>query len=249
MQVFIHDTVAEMAVKVAETGASVIRDAVRAKGEATIILATGASQIEMLDQLIGQADIDWSAVTIFHLDEYCGIDRDHPASFRRYMRERVAEKLPNLKRFVWIEGDAADIGAEIARLNSEIAARPVDIAFIGIGENGHLAFNEPPANFEAESPYLIVELDETSRRQQVGEGWFSSLDTVPLTAISMSLRQILKSARLMVTVPDERKAAAVRAALEGAIDRACPASILRTHPRVEVHLDKPAASQLVYFSA
>lgn len=247
MQVHIHENKDDMGKVVAEAGGQRLRKAISARGQANIILATGASQFEMLEQLIGLSGIDWSVVTIYHLDEYCDIDKDHPASFRRYMRERVADKLPDLKRFVWIEGDAADRDAEIKRLNADIEKHPIDIAFIGVGENGHLAFNDPPADFDATSPFLLVEPDEKSRQQQAGEGWFETVDDVPKFAISMSLRQILKSEYLLVTVPDARKADAIKAAVEGPICRECPASILRTHRNAALHLDKSAASKLEYF--
>ncbi|WP_417451581.1 glucosamine-6-phosphate deaminase [Kordiimonas sp.] len=248
MRVHIHDTTEAMSVAAAKHAADSIRQAIADRGHAAIVLATGASQFGMLENLTAAPDIDWSAVTAYHLDEYCGVDREHPVSFRRYMRERFTDQVPTLKRFIWINADEEDLGAEINRLNADIAANRIDVACIGIGENGHLAFNEPPADFEATSPYLLVKLDDVSRQQQVGEGWFSSLDDVPETAISMSLQQILKSKRLIVTVPDSRKAAAVGAALEGAIDRACPASVLRVHQDVSVYLDAPAASKLRYFS-
>lgn len=247
MQLYIHENKDDMGKVVAEAGGQRLRKAISARGRANIILATGASQFEMLEQLIGLSDVDWSVVTIYHLDEYCDIDKNHPASFRRYMRERVADKLPDLKRFVWIEGDAADRAAEIKRLNTDIENHPIDIAFIGIGENGHLAFNDPPADFDATSPFLLVEPDEKSRQQQAGEGWFETVDDVPKFAISMSLHQILKSEYLLVTVPDARKSDAVKATVEGPICRECPASILRTHRDTALHLDKPAASKLEYF--
>ena len=247
MQVHIHENKDDMGKVVAEAGGQRLRNAISVRGQANIILATGASQFEMLEQLIGLSGIDWSVVTIYHLDEYCDIDKDHPASFRRYMRERVADKLPDLQRFVWIEGDAADRDAEIKRLNVDIEKHPIDIAFIGIGENGHLAFNDPPADFDATSPFLLVEPDEKSRQQQAGEGWFETVDDVPKFAISMSLRQILKSEYLFVTVPDARKADAIKATVEGPICRECPASILRTHRNAALHFDKAAASKLEYF--
>ncbi|WP_226704714.1 glucosamine-6-phosphate deaminase [Microbulbifer elongatus] len=246
MRVQILDTASEMAVCAARDGAAAIRAAIRDRGEATIVLATGASQLEMLEVLTREA-IDWSRVTAFHLDEYCGIDREHPVSFRRYMRERFTDRVAGLKSFTWIDADAEDLDAELIRLGSAIERAPVDVAFIGIGENGHLAFNEPPADFHATSPYILVTLDEVSRQQQVNEGWFEHIDEVPKTAISMSLRQILKAKSIICTVPDARKAKAVQAALEGEIGRTCPASILRVHPDVALYLDKPAASDLQFF--
>ena len=247
MQVNIHDTAKEMARAVAEIGGATIGRAIEKQGSATIILATGASQFDMLDHLTSLADINWSVVTAWHLDEYCGVDKNHPVSFRRYMRERFTDKLPALKRFVWIEGDADDLGLELQRLNGDIAKSSIDIAFIGIGENGHLAFNDPPADFAAEVPFQVVALDEKSCQQQVNEGWFEHIDDVPQKAISMSLRQIMKSKMILTTVPDKRKATAVKDAVEGPICRSSPASILRVHKRAELHLDLPAASELEFF--
>lgn len=247
MRVQILDTANEMAACAARDGAAAIRAAIRDRGEATIVLATGASQLAMLDVLTRE-EVDWSRVTAFHLDEYCGIDRGHPVSFRRYMRERFTDRVPGLKSFTWIDADAEDLNAELIRLGSAIERASVDVAFIGIGENGHLAFNEPPADFDATSPYIMVTLDNVSRQQQVNEGWFGHIDQVPETAISMSLRQILKAKSIICTVPDARKAKAVRAALEGEVQYACPASILRVHSNAVVYLDKPAASDLRFYS-
>lgn len=247
MRVQVLDTAKEMAARAARDGAAAIRKAIDEKGEATIVLATGASQMEMLSALTAEV-IDWSRVTAYHLDEYCGIDRDHPVSFRRYMKERFVDQLPALKSFTWINADAEDLDAELQRLGDAIERASVDVAFIGIGENGHLAFNEPPADFGAPAPYILVTLDRVSRQQQVNEGWFESIEQVPETAISMSLRQILKAKTIVCTVPDTRKAGAVRAAIEGEIHEACPASILRVHADTNLYLDRAAASDLRFFA-
>ena len=204
-----------LGVAASAAGASVIRDAIARRGESTIIVATGASQFEMLDRLVEAEGIDWSKVTAFHLDEYVGLPESHPASFRRYLRERFVARLPALKAFVPVDGDAEDIDAEVARLNARLGSLAVDVCFAGIGENCHLAFNDPPADFATEAPYLVVELDEACRRQQLGEGWFATLADVPPRAISMSIRQMMKSRALIVSVPDPRKAEAVKAAVEG----------------------------------
>ena len=248
MQVYIHKSKDDAGRAAAQAGGDAIRQAISEQGQVNIILATGTSQFAMLEQLTDLSGIDWSVVTAYHLDEYCDIDKDHPVSFRRYMRERFSDKLPTLRRFVWIEGDAVDRDREIKRLNADIDAHPINIAFIGVGENGHLAFNDPPADFNATAPFLLVEPDEKSCLQQVREGWFKTVEDVPKYAISMSLRQILKSKQLLITVSDERKAEAVGAALEGPICRSCPASILRVHRDVALHLDRFAASNLDYFS-
>ncbi|MGI9454924.1 MAG: glucosamine-6-phosphate deaminase [Aeoliella sp.] len=220
-----------------------IQDSLNDRGEANLILATGASQFEMLSELV-LAGVDWSRVTCFHLDEYLGLPDTHPASFRKFLRERFVEKIEGPHEFNFIAGDVPDPIAECQRVGEVIRQRPIDVACIGIGENGHLAFNDPPADFETEEPYLVVELDEACRRQQLGEGWFPSLDDVPTRAISMSVRQIMKSAAIVCTVPDERKASAVQAAARGPVTPNVPASILQEHPRTTLLLDKAAASLL-----
>jgi glucosamine-6-phosphate deaminase len=243
VQVSIHNTKDELGRAAAQQGAESIRAAIAEKGSANIIVATGASQFEMLDHLV-KADVDFSKVTAFHLDEYVGISVSHPASFRRYLRERFVEQLPALRDIVYIDGDAADLDAEIARVNQRIAAVDIDVCFAGIGENGHLAFNDPPADFETEAPYHVVSLDEACRRQQMGEGWFATLEDVPLRAVSMSVRQILKSRAIVISAPDARKAKAVQATVEGGVTPIVPASILQQHPRVTLHLDQASAAQL-----
>lgn len=234
----------ELGAAAAAAGAAAIRGALAGRGQATIILATGASQIEMLENLVEAPDIAWNHVTAFHLDEYIGLPASHRASFRRYLRERVAARVPKLQAFHYVDGDAADPAAETRRLGALIAKHSVDVAFIGIGENGHLAFNDPPADFDTNKPYLIVTLDEACRRQQMGEGWFATLEDVPRRAISMSVRRILASRKLVVTVPDRRKAEAVRNAVEGPVTNLVPASILRTHADCTLFLDRAAASSL-----
>jgi glucosamine-6-phosphate deaminase len=228
----------------ASEGAKAIRDALAAKGESTIIVATGASQFEMLDALVAEPEIDWSRVTAFHLDEYVGLQETHPASFRKYLQDRFVSRVPGLGRFVPVHGDAGDLEGEIKRLNTLLGSRQVDVCFAGIGENCHLAFNDPPADFDVDAPYIVVTLDEACRRQQMGEGWFPSLEDVPERAISMSIRQILKSKRVILSVPDSRKAPAVRAAVEGKVSPDYPASVLQTHENCILYLDPPAASLL-----
>jgi glucosamine-6-phosphate deaminase len=242
MKLEIADDKQELGARAASAGAERIRAALDARGEAFIILATGASQFEMLDALTRERGIDWPRVTAFHLDEYVGLSVDHPASFRRYLKERFVDRVPMpLRAFHYIQGDQ-DPQTERERLGRSIGA--IDVAFVGIGENGHLAFNDPPADFDTEEPYLVVELDEACRRQQLGEGWFDSLDQVPRRAISMSIRQIMRSRTIICTVPDQRKARAVRDALQGPVTPEVPASILKRHPDCRVFLDRPAASLL-----
>lgn len=241
MIVKIHEAKEELGRAAAGMGASFIRDALKKKGEATIIVATGASQFEMLEALTA-ARIDWSKVTAFHLDEYIGLPETHPASFRKYLKERFVDLVP-LKQFHYIDGEK-DPEEECRRVGALIEAEEVDVAFIGIGENGHLAFNDPPADFETEKPYLVVNLDKACRQQQFGEGWFPSLEAVPEVAISMSVHQIMKSKALICTVPDQRKANAVKKVLEGEVTPEVPASVLRNHPAVWLYLDRGSASML-----
>ena len=220
-----------------------LQEAIRQRGSANLILATGASQFEILAHLV-TLEVDWRKVTAFHLDEYIGLPAEHPASFRKYLRERFEARLPGLGAFHYVNGEAHNPGAECRRLGELIRGFPVDIACIGIGENGHLAFNDPPADFETDQAYLVVDLDDACRLQQVGEGWFASLDDVPRQAISMSIRQIMKSAHIVCSVPDTRKAVAVRDAVEGPVTNRVPASILQRHPSCRLFLDEPAAALL-----
>jgi len=244
MEKYIHKTKQEMAAAAAAQAAAVIKEAIRSEAEANIILATGTSQIEMLRNLVAADEVDWPKVTMFHLDEYIALGADHPASFRKFLQERFVDKVPGLKAVHFVKGDAEDPQAECRRLGSIIAAHPIDAALVGIGENGHLAFNDPPADFQTDEPYIIVDLDKRCRRQQLGEGWFETLEQVPRRAISMSIRQIMKSACLIVTVPDKRKAEAVRNALEVQVTPTCPASILQRHDNCKIFLDAAAASLL-----
>ena len=244
MKLEIFPDKAALGAAAAAAGASAIRDSVERLGEAVVTVATGKSQFDMLERLVVAPDIDWSKVTAFHLDEYIGLPESHPGSFRRYLRERFVERLPRLKAFIAIEGDASDIAAEIARLNALIAGRGVDVCFAGIGENCHLAFNDPPADFATDAPYILVELDEACRRQQLGEAWFKTLDDVPRRAISMSIREIMRAKRLVVSVSDTRKAEAVKHAVEGPVSEHFPASILQRHADCRIFLDPPAATLL-----
>jgi glucosamine-6-phosphate deaminase len=241
MEIIISETKQELGKKAAQRGAALIRKAIHERGKANIIVATGASQFEMLGELVNE-DVDWPLVTAFHLDEYIGIPDTHPASFRKYLRERFAD-LVSLKEFHYVNG-STDPYDECIRLRKIISRHPIDVAFVGIGENGHLAFNDPPADFETEEPYLVVNLDEGCRRQQLGEGWFPTFDDVPGQAISMSIRQIMKSKAIICSVPDERKSTAVYNTLKGEISPECPASILRKHPDAVLYLDKAAASKI-----
>jgi glucosamine-6-phosphate deaminase len=211
-------------------------------GSARMIAATGASQFDFLDALTAAADIDWTRVEMFHLDEYVGLPIDHPASFRRYLQKRLIGKT-GIAKYHLLDGehDARRVADDIGRV---LASAPIDVAFVGIGENGHLAFNDPPADFETEQPYLIVILDERCKQQQVEEGWFASTADVPAQAISMSVRQILKSHEIICVVPDARKADAVKRCVEGELSPMAPASILRTHANTTLYLDRESAGLL-----
>ena len=243
VKIEVFKTKAACGAAAADRGADILKQAIAAKGRAGFIVATGASQFDFLKALTQKKGINWGLATMYHLDEYIGLTADHPASFRRYLKERLVDVVqPGTVHF--IRGEASDAAAECRRLNRIISQDKIDVAFVGIGENGHLAFNDPPANFDTEVPYIIVELDEACRQQQFGEGWFASLDEVPKTAISMSVQQIMKSEAVICTVPDERKARAVKLCFEGEISPMHPASILRNHPRAFVFLDEDAASQL-----
>lgn len=243
MNIFIADT-KQATSKVAATAASSkLIEAISTNGHARFIVATGASQFDFLSELTADTAIDWTKTTMFHLDEYIGISETHPASFRKYLQERLVDLVyPGTVHF--LNGEADDPQVECNRLNQVILQLPIDVAFVGIGENGHLAFNDPPADFETEDPYIVVELDGACRQQQVGEGWFNGLDEVPTHAISMSIRQIMKAKTIICTVPDERKAEAVQNCVFGGITQIHPASILQMHPDCTVFLDKGSASKL-----
>ena len=226
----------------AADGAEAIRRAIAQRGCASIIVGTGASQLDMFARLVAEPAIDWSRVTGFHLDEYLGMPMSHPASFRRYLKERFVDRV-RPGTFHYIDGEV-EPQAECRRVGGLIARHAIDVAFIGIGENGHLAFNDPPADFETDEAYLIVEPNEACRRQQLGEGWFPTLADIPRRAISMSIRQIMKSATIVCGVPDLRKARAVEQAIRGPVTPILPASILQRHPAATIYLDPQSASLL-----
>jgi glucosamine-6-phosphate deaminase len=231
----------------AEFVAQCVQAAVQDRGEANIIVATGASQYDFLASLIQLQTIDWQKVTAFHLDEYLGLSEDHPASFRRYLWERLFSKIP-FQTIHLLDGTAPDPQLECNRYASLLATRTIDVACIGIGENGHLAFNDPPADFETESLVHIVDLDEACRQQQVGEGHFATVNDVPPQALSLSIPAILRANAISCVAPDERKAEAIRCTLEGPISPQCPASALRNHPNAKLYLDPGSASLLKHLA-
>src|SRR5690606_19281173 len=240
MEIIISENAVSLGEKAGRKAVELIIEAIQSRGEANIILATGASQFETLKQLISEKEIDWSKVTLFHLDEYIGMPMSHLASFRKYITERFLNKVSPLKQAVSINGEG-DVEKECERLKKIIHAHPIDVALVGIGENGHLAFNDPPANFDTEEPYIVVDLDLQCRNQQLGEGWFNSLEEVPNQAVSMSIKQIMKSKHIIGSIPDERKAEAVKNTLEHPVRNMYPASILKEHPSCFLYLDEGSA--------
>jgi glucosamine-6-phosphate deaminase len=227
----------------ADQAANAIRRAISQRGKARIVAATAASQLEFLDALTKAPGIDWAKVEAFHLDEYIGLPITHPGSFRKMLMTELVNKT-GIKQYHLLDGDAPDPSAVVREVGRQLASAPIDIAFLGIGENGHIAFNDPPADFNTEDPYIIVNLDEACRQQQVGEAWFADISQVPSQALSMSAKQILKAKEILAVVPDKRKAQAVKACFEGEISPMAPASILRRHPNATVYLDANSASLL-----
>lgn len=242
MNVTVFDSKVQMGQAAANDATGIIRHAISERGKAYLIAATGVSQFEFLEALMNQ-DLDWTQTTFFHLDEYVGLPTSHPASFRRYLKERIVDRV-RPGAFHFINGEAENLAEECRRVGELISQQTIDAAFVGIGENGHLAFNDPPADFETQVPYLVVNLDEACRSQQVGEGWFRDLDEVPRQAISMSIQQILKARQIICIVPDRRKAQAVRDCLELGVSPLRPASILQQHPRATVYLDSESTALL-----
>ena len=227
----------------AEQAAAAMRSAIADHGSARIVVATGASQFLFLEALTKIRDIAWKQGEAFHLDEYVGLPVTHPGSFRRMLLERVVQRT-GISKFHLVEGDAADVALTVRELARKLTAAEIDMAFIGIGENGHIAFNDPPADFETQEPYIIVNLDEACRQQQVGEAWFADISQVPTRALSMSAQQILKARELLAVVPDVRKAQAIKLCFEGAVRPEAPASIIRRHRNATVYLDWHSASKL-----
>jgi glucosamine-6-phosphate deaminase len=238
----VHADRPALAAAAARRAGELLRAALAARPMARLVAATGASQLELLAALIEQPGIDWARVELFHLDEYVGLPIGHPASFRRYLLDRLI--LPaGIIRHHLLDGEG-DLPAVVAAAGQALTAAPIDLALVGIGENGHLAFNDPPADFQTTAPYLVVDLDQACRRQQVAEGWFASLAEVPPRAITMSVRQILQAREVLCVVPGARKAEAVAATLSGEVRPEVPASILRTHPRTTLHLDRASAARV-----
>ncbi|HMP79076.1 MAG TPA: glucosamine-6-phosphate deaminase [Pirellulaceae bacterium] len=233
----------ELGQQAAAYAKQVITDTLQRQARCRVVFATGTSQFELLDELCHGLDIEWQRVVAFHLDEYLAVEPTHPASFQRFLRDRVLARVP-IGEFHFIDGLASDARMECQRLAALVHTAPIDVALVGMGENGHLAFNDPPADFTTTEPYIAVRLDDACRRQQVGEGWFRALEDVPQNAITMSIHQIMKARNVICSVPEERKAAAVAAALRGPVSPLTPASILQVHENVVVFLDLASASLL-----
>ncbi len=219
--------------------AMLINKAIDAKGSARIVLSTGASQFDTIAALVNEK-VDWSRVEMFHLDEYIDLPETHPASFRKYLKEKFVSKVSELKAVNFVEGTRENI----KYLSEEINKKPVDVGLIGIGENAHIAFNDPPADFDTEEPYIVVDLNDTCKKQQVGEGWFATVNDVPKQAVSMSVRQILKCENIISCVPYAVKASAVYNTLKGEVSNNVPATILKTHPSFTLYIDRESASML-----
>lgn len=226
----------------AAQAAAAIRRAIARRGQARVVAASAASQFEFLETLTAAPDIDWKQVELFHLDEYIGLPITHPASFCKFLQDRLIAKT-GITRLHLLnpEEDPAEV---LERTSKSISASPIDVSFVGIGENGHLAFNDPPADFETEESYIVVTLDQACRQQQVAEGWFPDLSAVPKQAVSMSVRQVLKAREILAVVPGPRKAQAIKACFDGPISPMAPSSILRTHPQATIYLDKQSAALL-----
>jgi glucosamine-6-phosphate deaminase len=244
VEIHVFQDTTSLAAHAAASGATAIRSAIAANGHATIVLASAASQLQVLSKLIEEPGVAWQRVRLFHLDEYVGLPMEHPASFRRFLWDRFIRHLPLPPRECCFLNGEGDVAAECQRAGDLIRREVVDIAFIGIGENCHLAFNDPPADFETKAPYIVVDLDNKCRQQQVGEGWFPTLDDVPNQAISMSMHQIMLSRQIICTAPDARKASAVSCAVDGEVTPLAPASRLQDHPNVALYVDRPAASEI-----
>jgi len=242
MRIRVLDGRAELGKAAAAQAARAIERAIGENGKARIVGASAASQFEFLEELTATPGIDWKKVELFHLDEYIGLPKTHPASFRKFLEDRLISKT-GIVMYHFLDGekDAAEV---IRQRNAAIRESPIDVAFVGIGENGHLAFNDPPADFEIEDPFLVVNLDEACRQQQVGEGWFPNIDAVPKQAISMSVKQVLRSKEILAVVPGPKKAQAIHACFDGPISPMAPSSILRTHANATIYLDCDSAALL-----
>ncbi len=241
MKLYMNETSEKLGKAAAEFSAAVINRVIAEKGKARIVLSTGASQFDTLKALV-EADVDWSRVEMFHLDEYINLPETHPASFRKYLRERFTG-LVNLKSVNFVNGEG-DIRKNITELTRELRKEPIDLGLIGIGENGHIAFNDPPADFDTRDAYIVVNLDEDCKKQQVGEGWFPTVVDVPKQAISMSVYQIMQCNVIVSCVPHKVKAKAVKLTMDNDLTNMIPATMLKTHKDFHLFLDNNSSSLL-----
>ena len=244
LPVEVHSDNVSLGCAAAERTRCLLQDAIHAEGNATMIIATGNSQLSFYSALRTLPGIDWGKVTLFHMDEYVGIPPDHPASFRRYLHREIVDMI-HPAAFYEIAGDAAEIPEECSRYAELLHSHPAAICCLGIGENGHLAFNDPPkARFDDPDWVKVVDLEMETRQQQVGEGHFPDLRAVPRQAITLTIPALLSAKNVLAIVPEKRKAAAVQSALIGPISSLCPASILRSTPHAILFLDSDSASGL-----
>jgi len=244
MNITVSSNSKELGKLAGQKAAELIREAINAKGEAAIILATGSSQFETINQLISEKGINWGAVTMFHLDEYISLPKEHPANFGKYLKERFLNHIPPLKKVFLIDGNS-DANKEVTYLNDVIRNFDIDVALVGVGENGHLAFNDPPANYDITDPFIIVELDDISRQQQVNEGWFEGIEVVPKQSITMTIHQICNSSHIICSVPEKRKSDAVANCFGNGISNLYPASILQNHKSCFLFLERVSAEKLL----
>jgi glucosamine-6-phosphate deaminase len=242
MNINISATPSELGKRAATLVAQKLNEAIRDRGEARLLVSTGSSQFETLAAL-AESNVDWTVVSVFHLDEYIGLDITHPASFRKYLYERFINRIP-VKAFYPVDG-TGEVAENISQLSKEILKQPVDVGLIGIGENAHIAFNDPPADFATVSPYIVVYLDDRCKMQQVNEGWFPTLKHVPATAISMSVHQIMQCRIIVSSVPHTVKADAVAMTLSNDLTNLVPATMLKQHPDWHLFLDTNSASKVV----
>jgi len=243
LSVHIFDTPAALGARAAEDLAAIIKESIARRDLASIVVATGNSQLEFMTALRRRDDVEWRKVRVFHMDEYLGMSEQHPASFRRYIREKLTDVV-RPREFFGILGDAPEVAGELRRYTELLKEYPPDACVMGIGENGHLAFNDPPADFTTTETIHVVTLNEACRRQQVGEGHFGTMDEVPEGALSLTVPALLSAGQVLVVVPEKRKAAAVKAALEGPVTPDCPASLLQRQPHARLYLDRESSSLL-----
>ena len=243
MKIIISDTSAQLGIDSAKGVADYLKSVIAKNGYARIVVSTGASQLPMFENLI-RSSVDWSKVEMFHLDEYVNLPETHPASFRKYLKERFVSRVPLMGAY-FVDGTPEGIKA----LSAKLVEKEVDLGIIGIGENGHIAFNDPPADFDTRESYITVNLDSRCRAQQVGEGWFASAEEVPAQAVSMTPYRIMQCKKIISVVPYAVKADAVKKTLTCGVSPNVPATLMKTHPDWELYLDKESAGAVISFQS